>query len=84
MHITERYTGKGNITPKQQALTDVVDHLYYKIKEIEEAQANDEMIGFTKEYRNAFKKLGAKMLDELKAIGCGDNHGHLNIFSELE
>ena len=42
------------------------------------------MIGFTKEYRNAFKKLGAKMLDELQAIGGGDHHGHLNIFSELE
>tara|TARA_R100000458_G_C8201881_1_gene192148 strand:+ start:190 stop:561 length:372 start_codon:yes stop_codon:yes gene_type:complete len=83
MHMTERYTANG-ITPRQQALADVVDHLYYKIKEIENAQANDEMIGFTKEYRNAFKKLGAKMLDELQAIGGGDHDGSLNIFSELE
>lgn len=83
MRITEKYIPNGT-TPKQQALADVVDHLYYTIKEIEYAQSNDEMVGFTKEYRNAYKKLGTKLLDDLQAIGGGEHSGNLNIFSELE
>jgi len=82
MNISEKFNN-GN-TPKQQALSVVVDHLYYSILEVEDAQANDMMIGFTKPYRNALKKLGAKLLDDLQAIGGGDHNGNLNIFNELE
>ena len=71
-------------TPKQQALSTVVDHLYYTILNVQDAQDNDEMIGFTKPYRNALKKLGQKLLDELQEAGGGDHHGNPNIFQELE
>lgn len=83
MRITEKYTANGT-TPKQQALADVVGYLYDTIREIEHAQSNEEMVGFTKQYRNAYKKLGTKLLDDLQAIGGGDHSGNLNIFSELE
>ena len=83
MNITNRYEANGT-TPKQQALASVVDHLYNTIIDIENAKATEQMVGFTKEYRNALKKLGTKLLDELQATGGGDHSGHLNIFLELE
>ena len=71
----ERFNPSEEGTPKEWALTRMMEVAKIELARIEDAKANGYEIGLTKKYIDAFKKLNNELVDRFNALG-GDAHSN--------
>ena len=71
----ERFNPSEEGTPREWALTRMMEAAKLELARIEDAKANGYEIGLTKKYIDAFKKLNNELVDRFNDLG-GDAHSN--------